>query len=219
MTLILVIPSKKGLVMASDGQATTPGGIKITYKKIHKLNDYCIWGAASDNVLLVERVEERIAALSEKDKSLQTLCSTLCDLIPGCVEELSIPQQPSQPYAAQFVFVEYRDNPRILFARENGSADWRPNTIFAIGSGVPFAQALLRKYQFLEKLDLELAKVLAYKIVAETIEVTEGVGPPIDVWQLPPAENLTKEQLTGLEDTCTGLREAEIEMFLKAVKS
>lgn len=222
MTLIVHIPAKNGIVMASDGQATTLTGLKITCKKIHKLNDSCIWGAAANHLTLVERVEERIATLSEREKSLQELCPILRDIIPRCVEELSTGLQPPppniQPYAAQFAFLEYRDYPRILYIMQDGTADWPPNVPLAIGSGTPFALALLRKYHSAEKLDIELAKILAYKIVAETIEVTEGVGPPIDVWQLPPAKNLTREELTGLEETYLGLRKAEIEMFLVGSK-
>jgi len=212
MTLIVHIPAKNGFVMASDGQATA-GGLKISSKKIHKLNDNCVWGAAGD-LPLIERVEESIEALSTKETTLQILCPTLRGIIPVCVEELSTGIQPSPPYSALFAFIEYRDHPRILLIRENGDAVWQANVPLPIGSGAPFASALLRKYQSLGRLDVQLASVLAYKIIAETIEVVEGVGPPIDVWQLPPVKNLTKEELTGLEETYLGLRKAEIERFL-----
>lgn len=216
MTLIVHIPAKNGLVMASDGQATTEEGLKIKWNKIHKLNESCIWGASSDDLSLIDRVEEGIVAMPDKEKPLQDLCLTLHEIVPKCVEELLPPQQKFEPYEALFTFLEYRDNPRVLYVRENGTTRWRANVPFAIGSGSPFAFALLQKYQdlIIEKIDINLAAVLAYKIIAETIEVTEGVGYPIDVWQLPPAKNLTKEELTGLEETYLGLRKAEIEMFL-----
>ena len=223
MTLIVHIPAKNGLVMASDGQATTGIGIKIMYKKIYELNDSCIWGMTGETIVQ-ERVEERIATLSDKEKPIQDLCPTLRDIITKCVEELSAGMQPPSlveekkpqpPYSGLFAFIEYRDYPRILYIFADGTVRWQSAVAFAIGSGAPFALALLRKYQSLGKLDLQLAAVLAYKIIAETIEVIEGVGPPIDVWQLPPAKNLTKEELTGLEETYLGLKKEEIEMFLR----
>jgi len=219
MTLILGIPVKEGIVVASDSQVTV-GEVKARAKKIKKLNENCIWAAAGD-FRLFERVEERIATIPEKEKPLQDLWPILCEIVPKCVEELVSPSQGSEPCQAIFVFAEYRENPRILFIRENGKTQWQANMPFAIGNGYLFAYALLHKYQDLivEKIDSKIAEVLAYKIIAETIEVVSvGIGPPIDVWQLPPAKNLSKEELTGLEDTYSGLREAEIEMFLKRAK-
>jgi len=222
VTLIVHIPAKNGLVMASDGQATTEMGIKIMYKKIHKLNDSCIWGMTGDTILQ-ERVEECIATLTDKEKPIQDLCPTLRDIVTKCVEDLSVgiqtpssseEKKPQPPYLGLFAFIEYRDYPRTLYIFADGTVRWQSTVPFAIGSGAPFALALLRKYQSIGKLDLQLAGVLAYKIIAETIEVIEGVGPPIDVWQLPPVKNLTKEELTGLEETYLGLKNAEIEMFL-----
>jgi len=215
MTLILVIPSKEGLVMASDGQVTLRE-VKTRAKKIKKLNENCVWGAAGD-LPLIQLVEGSIAELSNKERNLQNLRKDLSELVPQCVKNL--PQGP--PYDATFIFAEHETFARILIVDVHGLSIMLEDVPFAIGSGTLFAFTLFQKYLDLMPagIDNRLAAVLAYGIIAETIEVTEGVGPPIDVWQLPPAENLTKEQLTGLEDTCTGLREAEIEMFLKAVKS
>lgn len=213
MTLIVHLPATNGLVMASDGQGTTTAGLKFRVQKIHKLNDTCIWGAAGDTTL-IERVEEHVANLSGKGKPLEDLCVTLREIIPECVKELSFDTPPSPPREAQFAFIEYRDNPRILYLRENGSAWWTVNVPSAFGSGNLFAHALLRKYQSLGELDLDLGAVLAYKVIAETIDVVEGVGPPIDVWQLPPVKNLSQEEVDALEDTYRGLRDAELQMFL-----
>jgi len=220
MTLILGIPVKEGIVVASDGQVTV-GEVKARAKKIKKLNENCIWAAAGD-FRLFERVEERIADIPDKEKPLQDLWPVLREIVPNCVDELVSPSQGSEPCHAIFVFAEYRDNPRILYVLGNGQIQWQANIAFTIGNGGTFAYALLHKYQdlIIEKIDRRLATVIAYKIIAETIEVVSvGVGPPIDVWQLPPAKNLTKEELTGLEETYLCLRKAEIEMFLKGAKS
>jgi len=219
MTLILHIPAKSGLVMASDGQATTEKGLKMRWKKIRRLNENCIWGA-SGVTPLIERMEECITAIQDKEKSLQDLCPDLCKIGPKCVQDLLPPEQTQQtfePPEALFAFIEYKDKPRILYVRENGRMEWRPNIPYAIGSGALFALGLLRKYQDLivEGIDINLAALLAYKIIAETIEIIEGVGYPIDVWQLPPVKNLPKEELEGLEETYLGLKKTEIEMFLR----
>lgn len=220
MTLVLGLPVKGGFVLASDGQVTI-GGLKMTTKKIKELNGNCIWGAAGDTTL-IDRVEEGINKIANKEMSLQNLCTPLCDIIPKCVGDLAAPPgKEFVPPEGIFVFVEYRDNPRILFVRENGGMSWQPSNIpFAVGSGYTFAYTLLRKYQDLiaNQIDVELTKLLAYKVIAETIEIVEGVGLPIDVWLIPPAKNLTKAELSGLEDSYNGLREAEIQMFLTKKK-
>lgn len=218
MTLIVYMPAKDGAIVASDGQATTGKGIKIPYKKIYKLNENCIWGMSGE-VVLQERVEERIDVLTDKEKPLKDLCPILRDSITKCVEELSASIPPHLPYEGEFLFIEYRDRPRILYIHSTGFSRWCSNKVpFAIGSGTPFALALLRKYQVLEKLDLQLAAVLAYKIIAETIEVTEGVGYPIDIWQLPPVKNFIKEELNALQEVYIGLKESEIKLFFEKIK-
>lgn len=217
MTLILVIPSNEGAVMASDGQVTL-GPVKTRAKKIKKLNDNCVWGAAGD-LPLIQMVESRIAELPDKSLSLHDLRKDLSAIVPQCVQTL--PSSP-EPYSAAFIFAEHISITQILIVYANGISVMLEGVPFAIGSGELFAFALLQKYQDLipTGIDNRLAAVLAYRIIAETIEVVSGgVGPPIDVWQLPPAKNLTKEELTGLEETYLGLRKAEIEMYLGGSKS
>jgi len=214
MTLILVIPSNKGAVLASDGQVTM-GLIKMRAKKIKKFNETCAWGASGE-LSFIQLVEEEISALHTRDKSLQNLKQDLCDVVKRCVQKL--PPSP-QPYSGSFVFVEHKENiTHILNIRENSLSVMLENVPFATGIGEQFAYTLLQKYQDLipEKINNELAEILAYKIISETIEtISIGVGQPIDIWELPPVKNLTKEELTGLEETYLGLKKAEIEMFLK----
>jgi ATP-dependent protease HslVU (ClpYQ) peptidase subunit len=213
MTLIVVIPSSEGSVMASDGQVTI-GPVKTRAKKIEKLNDDCVWGAAGD-IALIQMVEGRIGELPNKGRHLQELRKDLCEIVPQCVRDL--PPSP-EPYFGAFIFAERKGVTRILIVYANGVSVMLEDVPFAIGSGELFAFALLQKYQDLIPAGIgnnKLAAVLAYKTIAETIEVVSGgIGPPIDVWQLPPAKNLTKEELTHLEDTYLGLKEAEIKMFL-----
>jgi len=215
MTLILVIPFKEGAVIASDGQVTL-GLIKTRAKKIKKLNENCIWGAAGD-LPFIQLVEAGISALSNnKEEDLPKLRVKLCNLVVECVKKL--PPSP-QPYSGSFVFVEYKeDTTHILNVRENGLSVMLENVPFATGIGEQFAYTLLQKYQDLIPLRInnKLARILSYKIISETIEtISIGVGPPIDIWELPHVKNITKEELTALEETYLALKTEEIEMFLE----
>jgi len=212
MTLILVMPSKEGVIMASDGQVTL-GEVKTQAKKIKKLNENCVWGAAGD-LPLTQLVEGRIAELSDKERHLLDLRRELSEIGPQCVQNL---HPSSEPYYGQFIFAEYETLTHILVVDTNAVSFMLEDVPFAIGSGDTFAFTLFRKYQDLipAGLDNDLAAVLAYKIVVETIDVVAGgIGPPIDVWQLPPVKRYTKEELMGLEETYFGLKKAEIEKFL-----
>lgn len=214
MTLILAIPFRNGAILASDGQVTMRL-IKTRAKKIKKFSENCIWGASGD-LSFIQIVENELNSVSEKEKGLYELRGDLCNRIIASIQKL--PPSP-QPYEGSFVFVEYKENiTNILNIRENGLSVMLENVPFATGIGDQFAYTLIQKYQDLipEKIDDKQAAVLAYKIISETIETTAiGVGPPIDIWQLPPVKNFTKNELAEVEDVYLSLKKAEIEMFLR----
>ncbi|MCL0101436.1 hypothetical protein M1N68_02300 [Peptococcaceae bacterium] len=123
----------------------------------------------------------------------------------------------TEPTSADFVFVEYHKEPMILHIALDGTAE-KVEKRFASGSGGMFAYALLRKYEdLMPNKDVEKAAFLAYKTIAETIEVgSYGLGPPIDVWKATTdkVHNFTREQITGLEETYLSFRKEEIRLFL-----
>jgi len=217
MTLVLVIPFDNGVVLASDGQVTM-GLIKTRAKKIKKFSENCALGASGD-LPFIQLVENELISLSEKEKGLCNLRWNLCNKVKASIEKL--PPSP-QPYSGSFVFVEHKENiTHILNIRENGLSVMLENVPFATGIGEQFAYTLLQKYQDLipDKINAKLAMMLAYKIISETIEtISIGVGPPVDIWQLPPVKNLTKNELAGVEETYLILKKAEIEMFLRGPK-
>jgi len=78
MTLILVLPTRDGIVMASDGQVTA-GMVRTTGQKILCLNERCLW-AASGELALIQRVEERLKILPS-NASLQQLRDKICEIV------------------------------------------------------------------------------------------------------------------------------------------
>ena len=217
MTIILAIPAKDGVVLASDGQITYADDIRDTGKKIVQLSKKCLW-AASGRGALIQRVQEKLSAFPEKENPLEGLRDILAPTIKNCVNELfQLDQQPPQE---SFVFVEYMDKPRILQVVVTGTPEWITTGPFAIGIGRMFAHALLQKYAdlFPAKIDVKKASLLAYKIIEESIAVGGwGLGPPIDIWQVTQngAKSYSEEEMAALEETYLGLKKAEIEMFLR----
>ena len=141
MTLILVVPSREGAVMASDGQVTL-GLIKTRAKKIKKLNENSVWGVSGD-LPFIQFVENMISALTTKEQELQKLRNDFCDIVKNCVQALP---PSSSPYSGSFVFVEHKEVTRILQVRENGLSVMLENVPFATGIGDQFAYTLLQKY-------------------------------------------------------------------------
>ena len=224
MTLILVLPASDGVVFASDGQITA-GMVRSTGQKIKKLNDRCLW-AASGELALIQRVEERLGTLA--NAPLQQLRDQICSIVKQCVTEMlhldfrtpffqNNPDALIQLHPGDFVFAEASPSPAILHVLLNGTAEWIQDRPFASGSGDLFAYALLYKYQG-RVLNMERASLLAYKVIEEAIAVgAYGLGPPIDVWQI--SQNgvvqLDDTRKAPLEDASKALREAEINLLCK----
>lgn len=216
MTIILAVPAKSGVVLASDGQITYSDGIRTTGKKIFQLNRKCLWAAAG-RAALIQRAQEQFNPYCNGEKTLQELRDGLARDIKKCINDLQ--QLDQQPPQEGFVFVEYTDKPRILQITVAGTPEWITTGPFAIGIGRMFAHALLQKYTrlFPDKIDVPKASLLAFKIIEEAIQVgAYGIGPPIDIWQITTnnVKNLTEEEILALGDLSSGLRETEIKLLL-----
>lgn len=224
MTLILAIPASDGLVMASDGQITT-GLVRTTGKKIYLLNDHAVW-AASGELALIQRIQERIGTLSTV-RPLAHLRDDIGQLVKQCISELiqldfrasffaEDPETLLKLHPADFIFAEFAEEALILHITVDGVPEWVNEAPFATGSGDLFAYALLRKYQG-KSLNLNRASVLAYKVMEEAIAVDAyGLGPPIDVWQISRdgVTNLSEAQIAELAEAARTLREAEVQLLL-----
>ena len=225
MTLILTIATADGLVLASDSQITT-GEVRTPGQKIHRLNDRCLWAGAGE-LALVQRVGEHLGALPQ-DAHLSNLRDQLGAIVKQCVTELMqldfrlqfLPPDPErllQLHYADFIFAEFsRGTPELLHLNVMGSPEWVQDRPFVAGNGDLFTYALLQKYQG-RSLTLEKATILAYKVIEEAIEVgAYGLGPPIDVWRITPAEvkQLTRDELAALAAAAHELREREIQLLI-----
>ena len=124
-------------------------------------------------------------------------------------------------HRGDFLFVEHRDEPKILHIVANGTPEWISERFAATGSGDLFAHALLQKYAR-HPLSCAHAKLPAYKVMEEAIEVgAYGLGPPIDIWEVGPKgiTQASEPEITGLKDAARLLREREVEMLTSSNKN
>lgn len=226
MTLILAIPARDGVVIASDSQVTS-GQVRWQEKKIIQLNEKCLW-SASGELALIQRVEEFIRQFPDKGQPLTNIRDSLSNIVKQAVTILLQQDfrtqflQPPNPeillklHPGDFMFIEWREKPRILHLLSNGTNEWINNP-FASGTGGLFAYALLQKYQG-HTYNLQKATLLAYKVLEESIEVGSwGLGFPIDIWQISEQaiKNLNEDEIAALADASRSLRETEIQSFLR----
>lgn len=225
MTLILALPARNGVVLASDGQLTA-GAVRSPAHKLFQLNPRCAWAAAGE-VALIQRVAERLQG-SSMDQPLGGLRDDLASIVKECVTRLlqtdfrtpfchDNPEVLLSLHPGDFVFVEWSGGPRILHVASRGTAEWIEGRPFATGSGDLFAYALLRKYHGSE-LDVEQAKLLAVKVIEEAIEVgAYGLGPPIAVWSLGEGglSRCDEDEMAGLADSAGLLRELEVRLLVE----
>ncbi len=231
MTLIVAIPAQDGIIFGSDSQVTD-GAVKCVARKIFPLNDHALW-AASGELALIQRVAERIETCPNKEQSLIVIRDVLAQFVKDAVQSLLnvdfrtqfFLQNPAallSLHPGDFLFVEYSEKARILHISANGTPEWIiDGRVKATGSGDLFAHALLQKYAG-ASLNCERAKLLAYKVIEEAIEVGGyGLGPPIDLWEVKSTgvKQVSEQEIAALEDAAHLLRGREVEMLTTRVTS
>ena len=228
MTLIVGIPADDGVVFASDTQVTI-GEVRANTTKIFQLNPGVLWGGSGD-VALIQRVAERLARLPDRDKPLSILRDVLAITVKDAVHDLlatdfrtdffrSDPGNLLRLYQGDFLFVEYQQqSPNMLHVLITGTPEWIDGRFAVTGNGDLFAHALLHKYEG-ARLSLEPAKLLAYKVLEEAIQVgSYGLGYPIDVWQITSSgtNRLEDNQLALLADAAHVLRGLEVTLLTES---
>lgn len=191
MTLILALPTRDGIVMASDTQYTS-GEVRSSGLKIYPLNQHCAWAGAGE-IALIQRVQEGIEGIPTQH-NLEELRDTLARIVQQSVRTLldmdvltefvqGDPNLLLSLHPGDFIFSEFSEGEgaRMLHITSSGTPEWIAGA-FASGNGANFAYALMQKYQQTE-LGLEAAALLAFKVIDETIQVgAYGLDYPIDIW-------------------------------------
>lgn len=196
MTLVLAIRCREGVVLASDGQATTEAAgqpTRVPVRKLFGLGRRIAWGAAGSVGLqqaLAERLaweEDRLAAASDPREALVDAVipiqqQALRDFVPHL-------DAPPPDLACIFCWCE-RDGARIWSIPRTGSDHQLHGDYCAVGTGDIFAQFAMASVAHLgtPELTLEQAKMVAYKAVADAIDVAAVyLGPPIQMYVVTPA--------------------------------
>ena len=208
MTLVLAIRCGEGVVLASDGQATTDAAGQPTKQPARKLFDVggrIAWGAAG-SMGLQQTLRDELADLAPDGRGAAALRRALAGaVIPIQQEALRdyVPQPGSEPPDLACIFAWWdRDGARILSVPRTGSDHQFHLGYSAIGSGDIFADFAMASVAHLGTADLSLehAKMVAYKAIADAIDVAAVyVGPPIQMYVVTAggARPVPREEIEG----------------------
>lgn len=245
MTLVIALSCKDGIVMASDGQATSlssGGPVKQKYRKIFRLNKHVLLGA-SGTIGIIQRcrdeISEFIGLLSNKglnhtlkeekpDGKLQDI--KIRDKIRGLI--FSINKDERERHEAFYntkkqapladILLVIRDPKKERFRIWHVAPDGGEELLDELGYGCTgigdvFAHALLKDYN-IKEMDVEKGKPIAYRVIKEAIGIGAfGLGKPIDIWIMKNNQisQLSKKEIMALEDTYQAWKETERGVFKK----
>jgi 20S proteasome alpha/beta subunit len=191
VTLVLAVRCRDGVVLASDGQATTDAAGQPTKQAARKLFDVdgrLAWGAAG-SVGLQQTLRSELAALDCRGRDAATVRRALAGVVIPIQQEALrdyVPQPGSDPPDLACIFAWWDGSgPSILSIPRTGSDHQFHPRYSAIGSGDIFADFAMASVAHLGTADLGLehAKMVAYKAIADAIEVAAVyVGPPIQMY-------------------------------------
>jgi 20S proteasome alpha/beta subunit len=195
MTLVLALECQDGIVLASDGQSTSDAAGQPTRARVRKLftlDGRFVWGAAG-SVGLQQTLQERLEGLVELNGRgghvRRELASIVIDLQQQAMRDF-VPHPGTTPpeLACLFCWCD-ADGPRILSVPRTGGDHQFHSSHAAIGSGDIFAELAVRSLLHIgsPELTVEQAKMVAYKAVADAIEVAAVyLGPPIQMYVVTP---------------------------------
>ena len=191
MTLVLAIRCRDGVVLASDGQVTaeTAGQpTRASGRKLWDFGDRVAWGAAG-SAGLRQTLHSELAGLNGQLREPEALRERLVSLVIPIQQRAVaryVPHPGSDPpdLACIFCWCDAHGAHILEIPRTGGDHQFHARYC-AIGSGDIFARFAMASVAHLDtrELDLEQAKMVAYKAIADAIEVAAVfLGPPIQLY-------------------------------------
>ena len=211
MTLVLAIRCREGVVLASDGQATTDAAGQPTRQPVRKLftiGDRIAWGAAGSLGLQQtlaaareRRQDELLAAADPRDALARAVIPVQQRALADFV---ALPGASPPELACIFCWCDGpAGRPAILSVPRTGGDHQLHGRYSAVGTGDIFAEYAMASVAHLgtDRLTLEQAKMVAYKAVSDAISVAAAyLGPPIQMTVVTPeggARPVAREDLDG----------------------
>jgi proteasome beta subunit len=222
MTLVLAVRCREGVVLASDGQATSEAAGQPTRQPSRKLFDIGgRVGGAAGSLGLQQTLRRELADLNGHGGDATSVRRRLVSVVVPIQQQalrdyVPHPGSEAPDLACIFCWCD-RDGARILsIPRTGGDHQFHPR-YSAIGTGDIFADFAMAAVSPLGTADLSLeqAKMVAYKAIADAIEVAAVyLGPPIQMYAVTAAgaRRVPREEVEGgLADSVEAWKERQRE--------
>jgi 20S proteasome alpha/beta subunit len=208
MTLVLALRCQGGAVLASDGQATSDAAGQPTREPVRKLFDVdgrIAWGAAGSvglqQTLTTMLRRAALAGLPAEAVRERMAAMVLPVQQRAVAEYVHHPGGEPPELACLFCWCD-EEGSKILSVPRSGSDHQFHDRFAAVGSGDIFAAFALRTAARFgaPELEMEQAKMVAYKAIADAIEVAAVyLGPPIQMYVVTSkgAVAVPREELDG----------------------
>jgi 20S proteasome alpha/beta subunit len=214
MTLVLALRCAEGVVLASDGQVTADTAGQPTRQPTRKLFDIgnrVAWGAAGSAGLqqtLTDELSTMNGRLADSSTRLRhTLAGTVVPIQQqGVAQYVQHPGTDPPDLACLFCWCD-DEGSRILEIPCTGADHQFHDRYAAIGTGEIFAKFAMASVAHIDplQLNLEHAKMVAYRAIADSIDVAAVfLGPPIQMYVVTGegACRLSREEIdAGLADS------------------
>lgn len=224
MTLIVAIRCTNGVVIAADSAASDEEvGTKQRVIKIRRVGTCALLYGGSGDGGLLQRIDEELQLIPARDSFKRMRPEIRKALLPITQEAIkthvAYPQQPFHlPPVAVLLFAGVSEGQPWILEVERDGRDTRYGddlgNFAAIGSGKPWAQAVMRPHLSRPK-DLEAGKIFAYRAVDDAIELAAGgLSKPIVMFTLGvdgTISEVTSDELEALGQTTETWRELERE--------
>jgi 20S proteasome alpha/beta subunit len=211
MTLVLALRCRDGVVLASDGQATSDAAGQPTRERMRKLFALGRSGAggAAGSAGLQQDLERALAELDgelDSETDPYAVRARLAGLVLPIQQRAFadyVPLPGTQPPDLTCLFCWHGPaGPRIFTIPRTGSDHQFHAPYAAIGTGDIFAAFAMRSVAHLgtPELGLEQAKMVAYNAISNAIDVAAVyLGPPIQMWVVTPRASypVPREELDG----------------------
>jgi 20S proteasome alpha/beta subunit len=238
MTLIISLGCKDGVILASDGQATTfstGGPIRRTISKIKHLGEHKLW-AASGTVGMIQKIETVLSNLPKEILNTPLTEPQLRQAILQNAHALRVQElqrhrslhgqgRDMEAGVADLLIVEYQGNPRIWHINPDCIDEFLEEFGYGTsGSGDVFAHTLLKNFK-VKDLSIDQGCLIAYRVLRDAINIGAfGLGEPIDIWVIDNngVKQKSQSEMLALRDSYAIWMEAEEEtfrnLFLKKIK-
>jgi proteasome beta subunit len=192
MTLVLAIRCRDGVVLASDGQATSEAVGQPTRRPVRKLFDVggrIAWGAAGSLGLqqtLAVELDRREGELLAAEDPREALVDAVIPIQQRALDDhVALPGCLPPELACVFCWWDQDAGlARILSIPRTGADHQLHDEYAVVGTGDIFAEYAMASVDRLgtSQLGIDQAKVVAYKTVADAISVAAiYLGPPIQM--------------------------------------